>query len=85
MPLLVIEAHCNYLSEKPDLDLDEMAVFLRDGFQSMVTSFSMGRAHITKDWSQKTDVNVLENKMRTCETMTYIFSLNISEARQKRY
>jgi hypothetical protein len=43
----MIEALCDHLPEKPGLYLDEMAVFLRDEFQTLVTISSIKRAIIT--------------------------------------
>ena len=43
-----------HILEKPDLYLDEMAVFLWDDFQTMVTTSSIRRALVAKRWSKKT-------------------------------
>lgn len=48
------EALCHHLLEKPGLYLDEMAVFLWDEFQTLVTVSSIRRALVAKGWSKKT-------------------------------
>jgi hypothetical protein len=48
------EALCHHLLEKPGLYLDEMAVFLWDEFQEMVTTSSIRRALVAKGLSKKT-------------------------------
>ncbi|KAJ5471939.1 hypothetical protein N7539_008508 [Penicillium diatomitis] len=50
----MIEAFCDHLFEKPGLYLDEIAVFLWDEFQTMVTTSSIRRALVAKGWSKKT-------------------------------
>lgn len=50
---LMIEAHCEHLSEKPDLYLDEMAVSLWDEFRTLITTSSIKRAVLAKGWSKK--------------------------------
>lgn len=50
----MIEVLCNHLLEKPGLYLNEMAVFLWDEFQTLVTTSSIRRALVTKGWSIKT-------------------------------
>lgn len=50
----MIEALCDHLFEKPGLYLDEMAIFLWDEFQTMVTTSSIRRALVAKGWSKKT-------------------------------
>lgn len=44
----MLEALCDYLLEKPSLYLDEMAVFLWDEFQTLVTTSSIRRALVSK-------------------------------------
>ena len=51
---LMLEALCDHLLEKPALYLDEMAVFLWDEFQTLVTTSSIRRALVSKGWSKKT-------------------------------
>lgn len=46
----MIEAFCDQLFEKPGLYLDEMAVFLWDEFQTLVTPSSIRRALVAKGW-----------------------------------
>jgi transposase len=50
---LMIKALCDHLSEKPGLYLDEMAVFLWDEFQTMITTSSIRRALVATGWSKK--------------------------------
>ena len=50
----MIEALCDHLFEKPGLYLDEMAIFLWDEFQTLVTTSSIRRALVAKGWSKKT-------------------------------
>jgi transposase len=50
---LMPEALCDRLLEKPGLYLDEIAVFLRDGFQTKVTTSSIRRALVASGWSKK--------------------------------
>lgn len=52
--LLMIEALCNHLYEKPGLYLEEMVVFLWDEFQAMVTTSSIRRTLIVKVGLKKT-------------------------------
>ncbi|KAJ5348590.1 uncharacterized protein N7506_001843 [Penicillium brevicompactum] len=46
-------ALCEHLSKKPGLFFDEMAVFLWDRFRTQVTTSSIKRALVAKDWSRK--------------------------------
>lgn len=50
----MIKALCDHLFEKPGLYLDEMAVFLWDEFQTLVTTSSIRRALVAEGWSKKT-------------------------------
>ena len=50
----IVEALCDHLFEKPSLYLDEMAIFLWDEFQTLVTTSSIRRAPVAKGWSKKT-------------------------------
>ena len=50
----MIEALCDHLFEKPGLYLDEMAIFLWDEFETLVTTSSIRRALVAKGWSKKT-------------------------------
>ncbi|ODM18131.1 hypothetical protein SI65_06002 [Aspergillus cristatus] len=53
--LTIINTHRNLrLFEKPGLYLDEMAVFLWDEFQTLVTTSSIRRALVAEGWSKKT-------------------------------
>lgn len=49
----MLEALCDHLQEKPDLYLDEMAIFLWDEFGTQATTSSIRRALISKNWSKK--------------------------------
>jgi hypothetical protein len=49
----MLAALCEHLLEKPELYQDEMAVFLWDEFQVLVTAFSIGRALASIGWSKK--------------------------------
>jgi hypothetical protein len=50
----MIDVLCDYLSEKPGLYLDKIAVFLWDEFRTMVITSSIRRALVAKGWSKKT-------------------------------
>jgi transposase len=41
---IMLEALCNHLLEKPDLYLDEMAEFLYDEFDVLVSTYTVSRA-----------------------------------------
>lgn len=49
----MVEALCDHLLEKPGLYLDEMAIFLWDEFQTLVTTSSIRRALVSTGWSKK--------------------------------
>lgn len=49
----MLEALCDRLLEKPGLYLDEMAIFLWDEFQMLVTTSCIRRALAFKGWSKK--------------------------------
>ena len=44
---------CEHLLEKPNLYQDEMAVFLWDEFEVLITNFSIGRALVSIGWTKK--------------------------------
>jgi transposase len=48
----MLEALCEHLLEKPELYQDEMAVFLCDGFEVLVSTFSISRALASIGWSK---------------------------------
>lgn len=50
---IMLEALCDYLLEKPDLYLDEMAEFLYDEFDVLVSRYTISRALRSHGWSQK--------------------------------
>jgi hypothetical protein len=50
----MLEALCDHLLEKPNLYLDEMAIFLWDEFDVQATKSSTSRALASKGWSKKT-------------------------------
>jgi transposase len=50
----MLEALCDHLLEKPNLYLDEMAIFLWDEFDVQATKSSISRALVSKGWSKKT-------------------------------
>ena len=50
----MLEALCDHLLEKPNLYLDEMALFLWDEFNIQATKSSISRALTSKRWSKKT-------------------------------
>jgi hypothetical protein len=50
----MLEALCDHLLEKPTLYLDEMAVFLWDKFDILITTSSISRALTLIGWSKKT-------------------------------
>ena len=49
----MLDALCEHLLEKPELYQDEMAVFLWDEFEVLVTTFSIGRALASIGWTKK--------------------------------
>src|SRR5689334_15327859 len=49
----MLSALCDRLLEKPDMYQDEIAVFLWDEFEVLVTTFSIGRALASIGWSKK--------------------------------
>jgi len=51
---LMSEALCDHLHKKPGLYIEEIVVFLKDEFQTMVTTSSIRRALVAKGWSKKT-------------------------------
>jgi transposase len=50
---VMLEALCDHLLEKPNLYLDEMALFLWDEFDIQATKSSISRALASKRWSKK--------------------------------
>jgi hypothetical protein len=56
------------------LYLDEMAVFLWDEFQTLVTTSSIRRALVTKGWSKTTARQRAREQMPICETIICILS-----------
>jgi len=50
---LMLEALCDHLLEKPELYLEEMAVFLWDEFEILVSTSSISRALKSAGWSKK--------------------------------
>lgn len=50
---IMLEALCDHLLEKPNLYLDEMAIFLWDEFAIQATKSSISRALVSKGWSKK--------------------------------
>jgi len=49
----MLDALCEHLLEKPNLYQDEMAVFLWDEFEVLITNFSIGRALVSIGWTKK--------------------------------
>jgi transposase len=49
----MLEALCEHLVEKPDLYLDEMAEFLQDEFEVLVSSYTISRALRSHGWTKK--------------------------------
>jgi transposase len=49
----MLEALCEHLLEKPELYLEEMALFLWDEFEVLVSTSSITRALKSKCWSKK--------------------------------
>src|ERR1700710_113869 len=49
----MLEALCNHLLEKPDLFLDEMAEFLYDEFELLVSTYTISRALRSQAWTKK--------------------------------
>jgi transposase len=49
----MLDALCEHLLEKPNLYQDEMAIFLWDEFEVLVTTFSIGRALASIGWTKK--------------------------------
>lgn len=50
----MLEALCDHLLEKPNIYLDEMAIFLWEEFAIQATKLSISRALASKGWSKKT-------------------------------
>lgn len=50
---IMLEALCDHLLEKPNIYLDEMAIFLWDEFAIQATKSSISRALASKGWSKK--------------------------------
>lgn len=50
---LMLEALCEHLLEKPDLYLDEMALFLWDEFEILTTPSTISRTLKSNGWSKK--------------------------------
>ncbi len=50
---LMIDALCDHLLEKPGLYLEEMAVFLWDEFDVLLSTSSISRALKSRNWSKK--------------------------------
>ena len=48
-----LEALCDHLIEKPDLYLDEMAYFLYDEFELLVSTYTISRALRSQGWTKK--------------------------------
>ncbi|KFY17796.1 hypothetical protein V492_00383 [Pseudogymnoascus sp. VKM F-4246] len=62
MTLLMLETLCDHLLEKPELYLEEMAVFLWDEFDVLVSPSSISRALRSIDWSKKTARRVAKER-----------------------
>ncbi|KAJ5697657.1 hypothetical protein N7488_011341 [Penicillium malachiteum] len=50
---IMLESLCDHLLEKPDLYLDEMAEFLFDEFEVVVSSYTISRALRSRGWTKK--------------------------------
>lgn len=50
---IMLEALCDHLLEKPDLYLDEMAEFLYDEFDVLVSTYTISRALQSHGWTKK--------------------------------
>jgi hypothetical protein len=49
----MLTALCEHLIEKPGLYRDEMAVFLYDEFEILISVSSIGRALVSIKWTKK--------------------------------
>ena len=49
----MLDALCEHLLEKPDLYQDEMAIFLWDEFEVLMTTFSIRKALASIGWTKK--------------------------------
>ncbi|KAL2700391.1 hypothetical protein AAEP93_008914 [Penicillium crustosum] len=58
---VMLTALCDHLLERPNLYLDEMAIFLWDEFEIQATKSSISRALAYEGWSKKTAESRLEN------------------------
>lgn len=58
----MVDALCQHLLEKPDQYLDEMAVFLWDEFEVLVTSVTICRTLKSIGWSKKTARRVAQQR-----------------------
>lgn len=59
---LILEALCDYLLEKPDLYLDEMAEFLYDEFDVVVSTCTISRALRSHGWTKKVARRIAQEK-----------------------
>ncbi|KAJ5708640.1 hypothetical protein N7488_008441 [Penicillium malachiteum] len=50
---VMLEVLCAHLLEKPDLYLDEIAEFLYDEFELLVSTYTMSRALRSRGWTKK--------------------------------
>lgn len=75
---LMLDALRDHLLEKPDLYLEEMAIFLWDEFDTLVTTSSIRRALVSIGWSKKVARRIA--KQRNADLRDY-YVHNLSDFR----
>jgi transposase len=58
----VLEALCEYLLDKPERYLDELAILLWDDFDVLITTASISRALVLMGWSKKSSRRVARER-----------------------
>jgi hypothetical protein len=66
----MLSALLEQLIEKPELYQDEMAIFLYDEFDVLVTTPSISRALASAGWSKKLRAVLQRSETQTCKTLT---------------
>jgi hypothetical protein len=58
----MLEALQEYLLERPDRYLDELAVFLWDEFEALIPSCTIGKTLKSAGWSRKTCRQIVKGR-----------------------
>ncbi len=77
----MLDALCEHLLEKPNLYQDEMAIYLWDEFEVLVTTFSIGRALASIGWTKKAARRVAKGwnaNLRDFYLLTCLLSVHIT-------